>query len=133
MTVVTIDAWNVRTLLERSGTDRPERWTTLIASELSRYKVHIYVTRLGEEGHLTKQSAVYKFSRILYGKNERYQTGVGIVIKSNKVNMLAARRKGINEHLMAVCLSLPRKKFAKLISAYGPTMTNLDVDKDILR
>ena len=43
---------------------------------------------------------------------------------SNLVNKLAASPKGINDRLMTVCLPLQGKKFATLISAYAPTMTN---------
>ena len=38
---LTIGAWNVRTLLDRTGTSRPERRRALVDGELSRYKVDI--------------------------------------------------------------------------------------------
>ena len=133
MTAVTFGAWNVRTLLDRAGTSRPERRTALIASELDRYKVQIAAlseTRLAEEGHLTEQSAGYTFFWIGRGHNERREAGVGFAIKSNLVNKLAARPKGINDRLMTARLPLPKKKFVTLISAYAPTMTNPDEVKD---
>ena len=33
--------WNVRTLLDREGSKRPERQTALVAKELSRYNIDI--------------------------------------------------------------------------------------------
>ena len=133
MTAVTFGAWNVRTLLDRAGTSRPERRTALIASELARYKVQIAAlseTRLAEEGHLTEQSAGYTFFWIGRGLNERREAGVGFAIKSNLVNKLTARPKGISDRLMTARLPLPKKKFVTLISAYAPTMTNPDEVKD---
>ena len=52
---LTIGAWNVRTLMDSSGSDRPERRTALVGRELDRYKVEIAAlseTRLAGEGHL---------------------------------------------------------------------------------
>ena len=124
---VTLGAWNVRTLLDRASTNRPERRTALIASELDRYNVQIAAlseTRLAEQGNLTEQSAGYTFFWIGRGQNDRREAGVGFAIKSNLVNKLADRPKGINERLMTVRLPLPKKNFATLISAYAPTMTN---------
>jgi len=133
VTAVTLGAWNVRTLLDRAGTNRPERRTALIASELDRYKVQIAAlseTRLAEEGQLTERSAGYTFYWMGRGQNERREAGVGFAIKSNWVNKLAVRPKGINDRLMTVRLPLPKKKFATIISVYAPTMTNPDEVKD---
>lgn len=132
MTAVTFGAWNVRTFLDRVGVNRPERRTTLIASVTDRYKVQIAAlseTRLTEEGQLTEQSSGYTFFWIGRGQNERREAGVGIAIKSNLVNKLAALHKGINDHLMTARLPLPEKKFITLISAYATTMTNPDEKK----
>ena len=35
---LTIGAWNVRTLMDSSGSDRPQRRTALVSRELYRYK-----------------------------------------------------------------------------------------------
>ena len=56
-------AWNVRTLLDREDTDRPERCTSHIARELSRY-IDIAAqseTRLVGEGTLCGRGAGYTF------------------------------------------------------------------------
>ena len=50
---VTLGAWNVRTLLDREGTSRPERRRVLIDSEVDRYNVHIAAlseTRIADVG-----------------------------------------------------------------------------------
>ena len=55
MIPLTIGAWNVRTLIDSSGSDRPERRTALVGRDLDRYKVEIAAlseTRLAEEGLL---------------------------------------------------------------------------------
>ena len=39
MIPLTIGAWNVRTLMESSGSDRPQRRTAIVGRELDRYKV----------------------------------------------------------------------------------------------
>ncbi len=47
--------WNVRTLLDRDDSDRPQRRTVLIAHELSRYSIDIDAlseTRFPGEGEL---------------------------------------------------------------------------------
>ena len=123
----------MRTLLDRAGTNRPERRTALIASELARYNVQIAAlseTRFADEGQLTEQSSGFTFFWIGRGQDERREAGVGFAIKSNLVNKLAAPPKGINDRLMTLRLPLPKKKFATLISAYAPTMTNPDEVKD---
>ena len=123
----------MRTLLDRAGTNRPERRTALIASELARYNVQIAAlseTRFADEGQLTEQTSGYTFFWIGRGQDERREAGVGFAIKSNLVSKLANPPKGINDRLMTARLPLPKKKHATLISAYAPTMTNPEEVKD---
>ena len=50
-----IAQWNVRTLLDREGSDRPERLTALVAMDLAKYNIDIaavYETRFSESGSL---------------------------------------------------------------------------------
>ena len=59
-----VGAWNVRTLLDRDNTARPERRTALIAKELSRYRIDIAAlskTRLADEGILKEDGSCYTF------------------------------------------------------------------------
>ena len=57
-----VATWNVRTLLDREDSDRPERRKALIARELSRYNIDIAAlseTRLAGEGALRMRSRLH--------------------------------------------------------------------------
>ena len=61
---LTIDALNVRTLMDSSGSDRPQRRSALVGRELDRYKVEIAAlseTRLAKEGLLKEVGAGYTY------------------------------------------------------------------------
>ena len=133
VTPIILGAWNVRTLMDRAGTDRPERRTALIARELARYNVQIAAlseTRFADEGQLSEVNAGYTFFWIGRSEEERREAGVGFAIKSTLVSKLTGPPKGINDRLMTVRLPLPGKRHATLISAYAPTMTNPDEVKE---
>ena len=130
---LTIGAWNVRTLMDSSGSDRPQRRTALVGRELDRYKVEIAAlseTRLAEEGLLKEVGAGYTFFWSGRKKEERHGTGVGFAIKSHLVSKLSGLPKGINDRLMTLRLPLSGKRRATILSAYAPTMTNPDEVKD---
>ena len=128
---LTIGAWNVRTLMDSSSSDRPERRTALAGRELDRYKVEIAALseiRLAEEGLLKEVGAGYTFFWSGHKKKERREAGVGFAIKSHLVSMLSGLPKGINDRLMTLRLPLSGKRHATI--AYAPTMTNPDEVKD---
>ena len=130
---LTIGAWNVRALMDNSGSDRPERTTALVGRELDRYKVEIAAlseTRLAQEGLLKEVGAGYTFFRSGRKKEERREAGVGFAIKSHLVSKLSGLPKGINDRLMTLRLPLSGKRQAKIVSAYAPTITNPDEVKD---
>ena len=61
---LTLGAWNVCTLLDRGGADRPQRRTALIGRELAIYNFDIAApseTRLEEEGQLCEKGVGYTF------------------------------------------------------------------------
>ena len=102
---LTIGAWNVRTLMDSSGSDRPQRRTALVGRELDRYKVEIAAlsdTRLAEEGLLKVVGAGYT---------------LGFANKSHLVSKLSGLPKGINDRLMTLRLPLSGKKHATIVSA----------------
>ena len=132
MSYITFGAWNVRTLLDRKKSNRPERRTALVAKELARYNIDIAAlseTRLADEGQCT-ETAGYTFYWIGKGANEKREYGVGFAIKSNLVQKLDGPPKGINERMMTVRLPLTKKRFVTIISVYAPTMTNPDESKE---
>ena len=126
---LTIGAWNVRTLMDSSSSDRPERRTALVGRELDRYKVKSE-TRLAEEGLLKEVGAGYTFFWSGRKKEEQRETGVGFAIKSHLISKLSGLPKGINDHLITLRLPLSGKRHATIVSAYAPTMTNPDEVKD---
>ena len=126
---LTIGAWNVRTLMDSSSSDRPEQRTALVDKELGRYKVEITAlseTRLAEEGLLKEVGAGYTFFWSGRKKEERREAGVGFAIKSHLVSKLSGLPKSINDRLMTLRLPLSGKRHATIVSAYEPTMTNPD-------
>ena len=124
---ITLGAWNVRTLLDRKKAKRPERRTALIAREIKRYNLPIVAlseTRFAGEGDLTEREAGYTFFWSGRNEQEKRESGVGFAIKSSLVSKLDKPPKGINDRLMTTRLPLQGNKFATLVSAYAPTMTN---------
>ena len=102
---LTIGAWNVRTLMDSSSSDRPERRTALVGRELDRYKVEIAAlseNRLAEEGLLKEVGAGYTFFWSGHKKEERREAGVGFAIKSHLVSKLSGL------HLDSVISAAPR-------------------------
>ena len=102
MIPLTIGAWNVRTLIDSAGSDRPQRRTALIGRELDRYKVEIAAlseTRFAEEGLLKEVGAGYTFFWSGRKKEERCEAGEGFAIKSHIVSKLSGLP---NVHLMTL-------------------------------
>ena len=123
----------MRTLLDRMKAKRPERRTALIARELKRYNIPIVAlseTRFADEGDLTEREAGYTFFWSGRKAEEKRESGVGFAILSSLVSKLDKPPKGINDRLMTLRLPLQGKKFATIISAYAPTMTNPDDIKE---
>ena len=120
-------------MIDRTGNDKPERRSALIARELERYRVQIATlseTRLPDEGQLSEVHAGYTFFWIGREQDERREARVGFAIKSNLVNKLVSPPRRINDRLITVQLPLPKKRYATLISAYASTMTSPDSVKE---
>ena len=59
-----IGAWNVRTLMDSAGSDRPQRRTALVGRELGRYGIEIAAlseTLFAEIGEIKEVGAGYTF------------------------------------------------------------------------
>ena len=68
-----IAAWNVRTLLDRKGSNRPERRSALVTRELQRYNVDIAAlseTRFLDAGELSEVGSGYTLYRSKLGVRE---------------------------------------------------------------
>ena len=116
----------MRTLLDLDTSNRPERRTALIAHELTRYNIDIAAlseTRFSESGELTERGQGYTFFWKGKPAGERRDAGVGFAIKSYLVSKLESLPVGINERLITMRLPLQNNNYVTLISAYAPTMT----------
>nr|VZI35622.1 unnamed protein product [Spirometra erinaceieuropaei] len=130
---LTLAAWNVRSLLDNPRSNRPERRTALVARELARYKVDIAAlreTRFSEQGQLEEVGAGYTFFWSGRPRTERRDAGVAFAIRNDIVGRLPCLPQGINDRLMSLRQPLWGGKFATIISAYAPTMTNPDAVRD---
>nr|VZI34507.1 unnamed protein product [Spirometra erinaceieuropaei] len=113
--------------------NRPERRTALVARELARYKMDIAAlseTRFSEQGQLEEDGAGYTFFWSGRPRAERRDAGVAFAIRNDIVGRLPCLPQGINDRLMSLRLPLWGGKFATIISAYAPTMTNPDAVRD---
>nr|VZI50929.1 unnamed protein product [Spirometra erinaceieuropaei] len=127
---LTLAAWNVRSLLDNPRSNRPERRTAQVARELARYKVDIAAlseTRFSEQGQLEEVGVGYTFFWSGRPKAERRDAGVAFAIRNDIVGRLPCLPQGINDRLMSLRLPLRGGgKFATIISAYAPPMSNPD-------
>ena len=73
---------------------------------------------------------MYTFFWIGKGTEDKRESGVGFAIRSKLVDSLPSSPKGINDRLMTLRIPLQGNKYATLISAYAPTMTNPDSAKE---
>ena len=72
--LLTIAQWNIRTLLDREGNDRPERRTPLVAMELAKYDIDIAAQaqqRVLQTKNTRSTTAAYKDACQLLQKRTR--------------------------------------------------------------
>ena len=120
--LLTIGQWNVRTLLDREGANRPE---------LAKYNIDIAAlceTRFSESGSLNDLE--YSFFWSGKPEGERRGAGVGFAIKKDIVTKLTEMPRPVSDRIMTMRLPLSKDNFATIISVYGPTMTNPDENKE---
>nr|VZH92756.1 unnamed protein product [Spirometra erinaceieuropaei] len=114
--------------------NRPERRTALVARKLARYKVDIAAlseTRFSEQGQLEEVGDRYTFYWSGRPRAEQRDAGVAFAIRNEIVRRLPSLPQGINDRLMRLRLPLRGGgKFATIISAYAPTMTKPDADRE---
>ena len=130
---IILGAWNVRTLLNRATTSRPERGTALVARELQHYWVDIAAlseTRIADEGSLREKGGDYTFFWKGKPQVEDRIHGVGFAIRTALLRSMPVLQAGINEHLMKLHIPLSRIRYLTIISAYAPTLTSPDDAKE---
>jgi len=119
--VLNLGTWNVRTLLDNTKADRPERRTALVANiDITA----LSETRFADKGQLTEHGGGYTFFWSGRSTTKRREAGVGFAIRSHLARKLAKLPEGINDRLMSLQLPLENKKSVMLNSAYAPTMTS---------
>lgn len=130
-TTLLFGQWNVRTLLDREGIERPERRTALVAMELGKYRIDIAAlseTRFSESGSLDDMNYTFFWSGKPHGV--RREAGVGFAIRKDIVAKLTEMPKAVNDRIMTMRMPLVKKGNATLINVYAPTMTNPDETKE---
>ena len=129
--LLTIGQWNVKTLLDREGANRPERRTALVAMEFDKYNVDIAAlceTRFSESGSFNDLE--YSFFWSGKPEGERREAGVGFAIKKDIITKLTEMQRPESNRIMTMRLPLSKDNFATIISVYAPTMTNPDENKE---
>ena len=132
MIPLNIGAWNVRTLMDSAGSDRPQRRTALVGREICRYGIEIAALSETRFAEIWGDQRSWRYTFFWSGRKseERREAGVGFAIKSDLVGKLTGLPNGINDRLMTLRLPLSGNKHATIVSAYAPTMTNTDEVKD---
>ena len=129
--LLTVAEWNIRTLLDREGANRPERRTALVAMELAKYNIDIAAlseTRLSDSGSVTDLDYTFFWSG--RPEVERREAGVGFAVKKEIVSTLTEMPRPISDRIMTMRLPLDKNAYATLISVYAPTLTNSDDNKE---
>ena len=129
---LTLGAWNIRTLQDKTDSSRPERRTALVCKELARFNIDVAAlseTRLPGEGSIRECGSGYTI--FWKGKNpdEPRIHGVGFAIRSQLVHQHHLAPTIINERMMTIRMPLTRDSFLSLISVYAPTLTSEEEDK----
>ena len=130
---IILGARNVRTLLNRTITSRPERGTALVIRGLQRYRVDIATlreTRIADEGFLREEGGVYTHFWKGKPQAEDRMHGVGFAIRTAFLRSMPVLPVGINERLMKLRIPLSKIRYLTIISAYSPTFTSPDDAKE---
>ena len=128
---LTIAEGNIRTLLDRESTNRTERSTSLVAMELAKYNIDIAVlieTRFHAYGSLNDLEYIFYWSG--KPKGERREAGVGFTIKRDIVAKLTELPHPVSDRIMTMRIPLTKDRNATIVSAYAPTMTNPEENKE---
>ncbi|VDL96265.1 unnamed protein product [Schistocephalus solidus] len=122
VSLLTLAAWTIRSLLDQHKSNRPELRMALVAWEQSRYKVDITALseiQFSEQGQLEELGTGYTFFWSGHPQAERSDAGVAFVIRNDIVGRLPCLPQGINDRLMSLRLPLRGDKFPTILSIYA--------------
>ena len=106
--------WNIRTILDKTGSNWSARHSALIAHELSRLDIDIAALDevcLPEEGNLQKQGTRYTlFWSEKPAKNKRLSV-VGFMLKTSIASKLENLPSGHSDRIMSMHLPLENKMY----------------------
>ncbi|XP_069741682.1 craniofacial development protein 2-like [Narcine bancroftii] len=125
--------WNIRTMLDKADSHRPERRSALIAHELLRLDIDIAAlseVRLADVGSLQERGAGYTLYWSGKPSDERRLSGVGFMVKSFIASKLENLPTGLSDRIMSMRLPLQNKRHITLISVYAPTLQVEPAEKD---
>ena len=108
---LTLAEWNVRTLMDREGSKRPERQTALVAKELNRYDIDIAAlceTRLPDNDSIVDNGYTFFWSG--KAEKERRESGVGFAMRNSITQSLDHDPTPISDRI--ITMRLPLKKNA---------------------
>ena len=104
---MTIAQWNVRIVLDRETTNIPERRTTLVAMELTKYNIDIAVlseTRFHASESLNDLESIFDWSGKSNGESR--EAGVGFAIKRDIVAKLTTMPHPVSDRIMTMRIPL---------------------------
>ena len=107
--------------------------TAIVARFLSSYNVDIAAlseTRFAWNGFLEEVGRGFTFYWIGKAEDEPHQAGVGFAIRSDIAKNLESLPVGVSARLMTLRIAIDKENYATLISAYAPTMSNPDINKE---
>eukprot|EP00745_Piridium_sociabile_P018132 TRINITY_DN26983_c0_g1_i10.p1 TRINITY_DN26983_c0_g1~~TRINITY_DN26983_c0_g1_i10.p1 ORF type:complete len:281 (+),score=56.43 TRINITY_DN26983_c0_g1_i10:428-1270(+) len=119
--------------MDREKVARPERRTALVASELKRYRIDIAAlseTRFADEGSLEETGGGYTFFWKGKPENEDRIHGVGFAVSTALLKDIPTLPIGVNERIMKLRFPLNKTRHITLISAYAPTLTSTEEQKE---
>ena len=122
-------SWNIRTLQDNSK--NPERRTAILSRVLKNLNIDIVAlseTRLPGSGQLKEKDYTFFWSG--RPEEEHRSAGVGFAIKRKLADKLHSLPIAHTERLMSLSFSLSKTKQLFVISAYAPTMTNPQEEKE---
>ena len=116
---MTIAQWNVRTLLDRETTNRPERRRALVAMEPAKYNIDIAVLS-ATRFHASVSLNDLEYTVYWSGKpnGERRETGIVFAIKRGIVAKLTEILHPVSDRIMTMRIPLTKDRNATIVSAY---------------